>query len=97
MYDPGKIRRLAKHDELYRHSVIDQYKLANITNGSKLLVLFLYNSHDEMRLTRMHPDCFMVDATHGTNNERKESFTVAATDGNNKGFNECRAFIPNQQ
>ena len=50
-----------------------------------------------MRLTRMHPECFMVDATHGTNNERKELFTVAATDGNNKGFNACRAFIPNQQ
>ena len=25
----------------------------------------------------MHPECFMVDTTHGTNKERKELFTVA--------------------
>ena len=50
-----------------------------------------------MRLCRMHPECLMVDATHGTNNERKELFTVASKDGNNKAFNACRAFIPNQK
>ena len=50
-----------------------------------------------MRLTRMHPECFMVDTTHGTNNERKELFTVAGKDGNNFAFNACRCFIPNQQ
>ena len=60
-----------------------QYFCSNLTDGGKLLVLFLYNSYDEMRLTRMHPESLMIDTTHGTNKERKELFTVATKDGNN--------------
>ena len=45
----------------------------------------------------MHPECFMVDTTHGTNKERKELFTVAGENGNNFAFNACRGYIPNQQ
>ena len=33
----------------------------------------------------------------GTNNEKKELFTVAGLDGNNKAFNAARAFISNAQ
>ena len=50
-----------------------------------------------MRMTRMHPESWQADTTHGTNNEKKELFTVASLDGNNKGFNVCRAYIPNAQ
>ena len=50
-----------------------------------------------MRLIRMHPEVLLTDITHGTNKEKKEMFTIAAKDGNNKAFNACRAFIPNAQ
>ena len=76
---------------------MEHYISNNITKGGKLLVFFLYNNNEEMRLTRMHPECFMVDTTHGTNKERKELFTVAGKDGNNFAFNACRDYIPNQQ
>ena len=76
---------------------MEHYIASNLSNGGKLLVLFLYNNYDEMRLTRMHPESLMVDTTHGTNKERKELFTIASKDGNNRAFNACRAFIPNQQ
>ena len=36
-----------------------------------------------------------ADTTHGTNNEKKELFTIASLDGNQKAFNVCRAYIPN--
>ena len=65
-------------------------------NG-ELLVIFLYNSSEEMRLLRMHPEVLLADTTHGTNKEKKELFTIAAKDGNNKAFNACRAYIPNAQ
>ena len=50
-----------------------------------------------MRLTRMHPESWQADTTHGTNNEKKELFTIASSDGNKKAFNVCCAYIPNAQ
>ena len=76
---------------------MEHYIASNLSNGGKLLVLFLYNNYDEMRLTRMHPGSLMVDTTHGTNKERKELVTIASKEGNNRAFNACRAFILNQQ
>ena len=68
-----------------------------MTNEGKMLVLFLFNNAQEMRLVRMHPDVWQMDTTHGTNSEKKELFTIAATDGNKKAFTVCRAYIPNAQ
>ena len=76
---------------------MDYYVNTNICNGGKLLVLILYNNHEEMRLLRMHPESIMVDTTYGTNRGKKELFTVAGKDDNNVAFNACRAFLPNQQ
>lgn len=78
-------------------SVIEAYERNHLLGNKHLLVLFLYNSEEEMRLLRMHPECLQADTTHGTNNEKKELFTIAAKDGNNKGFNAARAHIPNAQ
>jgi hypothetical protein len=50
-----------------------------------------------MRLTRMHPEFCCCDTTFGTNNKKKELFTLAFLDGNNKAFNGGRAFIPSAQ
>ena len=62
-----------------------------------MLVLFIYNTAEEMRLTRMHPEMMQADTTHGTNKEKKELFTLASLDGNNKAFDALRGFIPNAQ
>ena len=51
--------------------VLDAYTKEGITADGKLLVLFLFNSKEEMRLVRMHPEMMQVDTTHGTNNEKK--------------------------
>ena len=75
---------------------MEQYFCSNLTDGGKLLVLFLYNNYDEMRLIRMHLESLLVDK-HGTNKEWKELFTVAVKDGNNYAFNAYCAYIPNQQ
>ena len=45
----------------------------------------------------MHPEMLQADTTHGTNKEKKELFTIAGKDGNNKAFNAARAYIPNAQ
>ena len=50
---------------------MDYYANTNICNGGKLLVLILYNNHEEMRLLRMHPESIMVDTTHGTNRGKR--------------------------
>ena len=65
--------------------------------GNKLLVLFLYNTSEEMRLFRMHPEMLQANTTHGTNKEKKELFTLASCDGNNTSFNAGRAYVPNAQ
>ena len=93
----GKNKRQANLCESFREDIIRQYTNTNLTKDGKLLVLFMYNTHEEMRLTRMHPEAFMIDTTHGTNKDRKELFTIAGKDGNNNGFNALRAYIPNQQ
>ena len=68
-----------------------------INKNGKLLVLFLYASNEELRMVRMHPEFCAADTTFGTNNEKKELFTLAFKDGNNKAFNGGRCFIPNAQ
>ena len=77
--------------------LIDAYNNNIKVSDGRLLVLFLYNSKEEMRLLCMHPEMLQADTTHGTNNENKELFTIASKDGNNKAFNACRAYIPNAQ
>ena len=97
-YNPiGKNKRFAAKNQEYKDLLMDYYANTNICNGGKLLVLILYNNHEEMRLLRMHPESIMVDTTYGTNRGKKELFTVAGKDDNNVAFNACRAFLPNQQ
>ena len=74
-----------------------EFSSNNVSDDGQLLVLFQYNTSEEMRLLRMHPEVLLADTTHGTNKERKEIFTIAAKDGTNTAFNACRAFIPNAQ
>ena len=59
----------------------------------KLLIIFLYNSSEEMCFIRIHPEMTQADTTHGTNKEKKELFTLVSLDGNNKAFNT----VPNAQ
>ena len=73
------------------------YESRLIRDDGQLLVLFLYASNKELRLVRMHPEFCAADITFGTNDEKKELFTLAFKDGNNKAFNGGRCFIPNAQ
>ncbi|KAG7356071.1 MULE transposase domain containing protein [Nitzschia inconspicua] len=45
----------------------------------------------------MHPESISCDATFGTENTKKQLFTLATRDGNNKAFNCGVAYIPNGQ
>jgi len=45
----------------------------------------------------MHPEAIACDVTFGTENTKKQLFTLATLDGNNKSFNCGRAYIPNGQ
>ncbi len=51
--------------------LFNTYTKEGITADGKLLVLFIFNSKEEMRLIRMHPEMIQVDTTHGTNHEKK--------------------------
>ena len=73
------------------------YDANNVEGEERLLLFFLYASDEEMRLLRMHPEFCSCDTTFGTNDEKKELFTLAFLDGNNKAFNGGRAYIPNAQ
>jgi hypothetical protein len=59
--------------------------------------MFFFAHEEELRLLSMHPESLCCDTTFGTENTKKELFDVAGVDGNNKGFNGCRAYIPNAQ
>ena len=48
-------------------------------------------------IVQMHPELCVADTTFGTNNNKKELFTLAFKDGNNNVFNGARAYIPNAQ
>ena len=73
------------------------YAANNVVGSQRLLLFFLYASDEEMRLLRMHPEFCSCDTTFGTNNEKKELFTIAFLDGNNNSFNGGRAYIPSAQ
>ena len=81
----------------YNSQVKKLYHSTFLKEDKRLLVLFLYASNEEFRLLRMHPEFCAADTTFGTNNEKKELFTLAFKDGNNKAFNGGRCFIPNAQ
>ena len=95
----GKQREASKVDSLNSDELTRAYIRNGLseTNEQRLLVLFLYNTTEEMRLLRMHPEMMQGDTTHGTNKEKKELFTIASTDGNNNAFSAARAYIPNAQ
>ena len=81
--DDGRIRR-----------VWDQNMLSD---RERLLVIFLFTTKEERRNARMHPEFCAADTTFGTENTKKELFTVAFKSGNNKVLNGARAYIPNAQ
>ena len=81
----------------YDNDVKRLYESSLIRDDGRLLVLFLYASNEELRRVRMHPEFCAADTTFGTNDEKKELFTLAFKDGNNKAFNGGRCFIPNAQ
>jgi hypothetical protein len=88
---PAKIKSDGDLDpeELYR---------SNLLKGEqKLLLIFLFASDEELRLVMMHPEFFAFDTTFQTNKQKKELFTIAGLDGNNRGFNGGRAFIPSSK
>ncbi|KAG7371399.1 MULE transposase domain containing protein [Nitzschia inconspicua] len=68
-----------------------------LSSSQKLLLIFLFATVEEMRLLQMHPESISCDVTFGTENTKKQLFTLAACDGNNKAFNCGRAYIPNGQ
>ena len=68
----------------YDQDVKRLYESSLIRDDGRSLVLFLYASNKELRLVRMHPDFCAADTTFGTNDEKKELFTLAFKDGNKK-------------
>ena len=78
-------------------AIIDSYELNLLFGSENLLDLFLFNSSEDICLFRMHPEMLQVDTAHGTNKEKKELFTLASSDGNNKAFNATKAYILNAQ
>ena len=62
---------MKKSNEQYRSILLNDYKNTNLTSDGKLLAVFLYNTHEEMHLTRMHLEMLMVDTTHGINKGKK--------------------------
>ena len=89
--------RSGKNTKELDHSLQQLYVANTLSGDDRLLLFFLYASEEEIRLVRMHPEFVCCDTTFGTNNEKKELLTLAFLDGNNKGFNGGRAFIPSSQ
>jgi hypothetical protein len=64
-----------------------------------LLVILLFASDCEIRITRMNPEFLACNTTFGTTTtDWKELFTVAVKkDGNNRAFQGAKGYIPNAQ
>ena len=77
-------------------SLIDVYRSNKLRGEDRLLVLFLYASDEELRLSRMHPKMIQADMTHETNNAKNELFTLSTLDGNNTACI-CGRVFPNAQ
>ena len=73
------------------------WKANNLGRNGRLLVAFLFATKEEMRHTRMHPEFCAADTTFGTENTKKELFTLTFKNGNNQLLNGGRAYIPNAQ
>ena len=52
-------------------AIIHAYESNLLLGAETLLVLFVCNSSQEMRLFRMYPEILQADTTHGTNKEKK--------------------------
>ena len=73
------------------------YESSKMKSNGRLMLIFLFASNEEMRMVRMFPEYCCYDTTFGTNNEKKELFTLAFLDGNNHALNGGRAFVPSSQ
>ena len=73
------------------------WKSNMLGDEGRLLVVFLFATKEEMRHTRMHPEFCAADTTFGTENSKKELFTLTFKNGNNQLLNGGRAYIPNAQ
>jgi hypothetical protein len=76
---------------------LELYQDCKLSGAQQLLLIFFFAHEEELRLLSMHPESLCCDTTFGTENTKKELFDVAGLDGNNKGFNAGRAYIPNAQ
>jgi len=70
------------------------YEENKLKGGKRMLLIFCFASDEELRSMMMHPEFISCDTTFGTTKKKQELFTIASLDGNNKGFNGARAFIP---
>ena len=68
----GKKRKKTRISQQMQEHLSLEFSTNNIEKNGKLLVLFLFNTSDEMRLLRMHPEVLIADTTHGTNREKKD-------------------------
>ena len=76
----GKERKTTQISPEIQQKLAFEFDLTQVGNNGQLLVLFMYNTVNEMYLLRIHPEVPLVDITHGTNKEKKELFTIAAKD-----------------
>ena len=63
----GKEQNSIRLIEPPTQAIIDVYESNLLQDSENLLLLFLYNSSEEMNLFRMHPEMPQADTTHGTN------------------------------
>ena len=69
------------------------YEDNKIDEGSKILLLFMFASMEEMCLFSMHPWFLAVDTTFKSNKDKKELLIFAFKDGSNKAAQAGKAYI----
>ena len=75
-YEKDSLKTRDELDLIYNSSITQE--------GGRLLLMFIFASMEELRLTRMFPEVCACDTTFATNNQKKELVTLAFLDGNNK-------------
>ncbi len=68
-----------------------------LRNDTKMLLICMWVTNEELRLIKMHPECISWDVTHQTNKQKRDLLVGCFKDGNNKAFHACHAWIINQR
>jgi hypothetical protein len=67
-----------------------------LVDSEAMLLFAAWGSDEDLRYIIMFPEGLSIDATYGTNREKRPLLVFSGTDNNRKNFTALRAFLPSE-